>query len=138
MTANGFVCQFPSEAQLPDSAMNWRTAMKADAGRVGRQTWRGLRGRPGAGRIHLSAADARNQSVLGPFATMATIKRRKPKSDRKESGVLVRLTDEQKTTLTQAADAAGLGLSAWMRSLALREASTSAAASGVAGGRGPK
>jgi uncharacterized protein (DUF1778 family) len=49
-------------------------------------------------------------------------KRRKPKSDRKEATILIRLTDEQKGALTAAAKKAGLDLSSWMRSLALREA----------------
>jgi uncharacterized protein (DUF1778 family) len=52
------------------------------------------------------------------------MKRRKPKSERKESTILIRLTDEQKTTLTQAAKKTGLGLSGWVLSLALREAAS--------------
>jgi uncharacterized protein (DUF1778 family) len=50
------------------------------------------------------------------------MKRRKPKADRKEATILIRLTDEQKEKLTSAAKRAGLDLSGWMRSLALREA----------------
>lgn len=52
------------------------------------------------------------------------MKRRKPKSERKEATILIRLTDGQKATLTQAAKKTGLGLSGWVLSLALREASS--------------
>lgn len=55
------------------------------------------------------------------------MKRRKPKAERKEATILIRLTDEQKSSLTAAAKKAGLDLSGWMRSLALREASASEA-----------
>ena len=55
-------------------------------------------------------------------------RRRKPKSDRKEATILIRLTDEQKATLTAASKKAGLDLSSWIRSLALREAASSEAA----------
>lgn len=54
--------------------------------------------------------------------------RRKPKSERKEATILVRLTDGQKATLTRAAKKTGLGLSGWLLSMALREASTLEAA----------
>jgi uncharacterized protein (DUF1778 family) len=53
------------------------------------------------------------------------MKRRKPKGERKESSVRIRLTDEQKETLTKAATKAGLDVSGWMRSIALREAARS-------------
>ena len=53
---------------------------------------------------------------------MAATKRRKPKALRKEAIINVRLTDEQKTTLTSAATKAGLGVSSWLLSLGLREA----------------
>jgi uncharacterized protein (DUF1778 family) len=53
---------------------------------------------------------------------MATTKRRKPKALRKEAIVNIRMTDEQKTTLTEAAQKAGLGVSPWLLSLGLREA----------------
>ncbi len=52
------------------------------------------------------------------------MKRRKPKRERKESTILIRLTEDQKATLTQAAKKVGLGLSGWVLSLALREASS--------------
>jgi uncharacterized protein (DUF1778 family) len=55
------------------------------------------------------------------------MKRRKPKSERKEATILIRLTDEQKEKLTAAAKKAGLDLSGWVRSLALREAADSEA-----------
>jgi uncharacterized protein (DUF1778 family) len=53
------------------------------------------------------------------------MKRRKPKAERKESSVRIRLTDEQKTKLTEAASKTGLDLSGWIRSIALREAARS-------------
>jgi uncharacterized protein (DUF1778 family) len=50
------------------------------------------------------------------------MKRRKPKVERKEDSVRIRLTAEQKETLTKAATKAGLDVSGWIRSIALREA----------------
>jgi uncharacterized protein (DUF1778 family) len=50
------------------------------------------------------------------------MRRRKPKAERKEAAILVRLTDAQKATLVAAADRAGLDLSSWLRSAGLREA----------------
>lgn len=53
--------------------------------------------------------------------TKAAAKRRKPKAQRKEAIVNIRMTQEQKTVLTEAASKAGLGLSGWLLSLGLRE-----------------
>ena len=50
------------------------------------------------------------------------MKRRKPKDERKDTSTRIRLTGEQKATLTKAAAKAGLDLSGWVRSIALREA----------------
>jgi uncharacterized protein (DUF1778 family) len=50
------------------------------------------------------------------------MKRRKMKAERKEEVIRLRVTGEQKQTLVQAAKAAGLEVSAWLRSLGLREA----------------
>ena len=47
---------------------------------------------------------------------------RKAKAERKMDVIRLRVTDEQKRVLTQAAHRAGLELSGWLRSLALREA----------------
>lgn len=58
-------------------------------------------------------------------ATLGAMKRRKAKAERKEDSVRIRLTVEQKTKLTEAASKAGLDLSGWMRSIALREAARS-------------
>lgn len=55
--------------------------------------------------------------------TLDLMQRRKPRRERKEASILIRLTDDQKTILTQAAKKTGLGLSGWVLSLALREAS---------------
>lgn len=50
------------------------------------------------------------------------MKRRKPKSDRKERYIMVRATDDHKALLISAAREVGLDLSNWVRTLALREA----------------
>jgi uncharacterized protein (DUF1778 family) len=54
-------------------------------------------------------------------------KRRKPKAQRKEDSIRVRVTDGQKKALTEAAESAGLGVSSWVLSVALREAQAVAA-----------
>ena len=62
----------------------------------------------------------------GPIvATVGPMRRRKPKAARKEDVVRVRLTAEQKDALTRAAKKAGLDVSGWIRSIALREAGRS-------------
>jgi len=48
--------------------------------------------------------------------------RRKVKAERKEAVVRLRVTEEQRRMLFAAAQHAGLELSAWLRSLGLREA----------------
>lgn len=50
------------------------------------------------------------------------MKRRKPKASRKDAGIKVRLTDEQKAKLEAGAAKANLDLSAWIRVTMLREA----------------
>jgi uncharacterized protein (DUF1778 family) len=50
------------------------------------------------------------------------MKRRKPKAQRKEATIQIRLTVEQKRALTVAAERAGLDVSSWLRTLGLREA----------------
>jgi len=50
--------------------------------------------------------------------------RRKPKADRKEYSIRLRLTGAQKETFTKAAEQAGLDLSGWLRSVAVREAAS--------------
>lgn len=49
---------------------------------------------------------------------MAT-KRRKPKAERKESVIPVRVTAEQKAELTEKAKRRGLGVSTWLLNLGL-------------------
>lgn len=46
---------------------------------------------------------------------------RRKTSDRKESSIRIRLRDDQKVLFTEAAKSAGLGLSAWVRFICLRE-----------------
>jgi hypothetical protein len=66
-------------------------------------------------------------STLGPMTTTkTTVKRRKPKSGRKEESLRLRLTSAQKETFTAAADRAGLDLSNWLRFIATREAERTA------------
>ena len=48
--------------------------------------------------------------------------RRKTKNERKEEVIRLRVTGDQKRALTTAAQHAGLELSAWLRSVGLREA----------------
>lgn len=50
------------------------------------------------------------------------VRRRKPKAQRKEDLVRVRVTAEQKRALTVAADRAGLDVSSWLRAVGLAEA----------------
>lgn len=50
------------------------------------------------------------------------MKRRKPRAERKEEMVRLRVTKEQKKAFTEAAARAGLDLSAWLRVVALRAA----------------
>jgi uncharacterized protein (DUF1778 family) len=49
-------------------------------------------------------------------------KRRKPKAQRKEADIRIRVTDAQKRTLVDAAAKAGIGVSSWLLTLGLREA----------------
>lgn len=51
-----------------------------------------------------------------------TKKRRKPKAQRKEDSIRIRVTDAQKKTLTDAATRAGTGVSAWALIILLRAA----------------
>jgi uncharacterized protein (DUF1778 family) len=50
--------------------------------------------------------------------------RRKTKADRKEYSIRLRLTGTQKESFTKAAEQAGLDLSGWLRSVAVREAAS--------------
>jgi uncharacterized protein (DUF1778 family) len=59
-------------------------------------------------------------------ATLLPMKRRKPKAERKDEVIRLRVSPDQKRTMMQAAQAAGLELSAWLRSLGLREAARTA------------
>jgi len=51
-----------------------------------------------------------------------TTNHRKPKRERKEDRIIIRVTEEQKATLADAATRTGLGVSPWLLSLGLREA----------------
>jgi uncharacterized protein (DUF1778 family) len=51
-----------------------------------------------------------------------TIKRRKPRAQRKEESIRIRATTAQKEALEEAAQKTGLGLSGWLLALGLKEA----------------
>ena len=59
---------------------------------------------------------------FGRMAETKLKKRRKPASQRKENAIRVLATDAQKKLITDAAAKAGLGVSAWLLALGLREA----------------
>lgn len=62
-------------------------------------------------------------TVIRPYVpNVAAKKRRKSQADRKEDMIKVMVTSEQKRVFTEAAERAGLDLSNWLRSIALREA----------------
>ena len=50
------------------------------------------------------------------------MKRRKPKSERKEDQIRVLVTPEQKQRLLKAAGESGQGVATWLRAVGLREA----------------
>jgi uncharacterized protein (DUF1778 family) len=52
---------------------------------------------------------------------MTPTKHRKPKRDRKEDRIIIRVTRDQKTALSEAASRTGLGVSPWLLSLGIRE-----------------
>jgi len=54
------------------------------------------------------------------MATAGLMKRRKPKSQRKEELVRIRLTSEQKEMFVNGAAAAGLDVSSWLRTLGIQ------------------
>jgi uncharacterized protein (DUF1778 family) len=56
---------------------------------------------------------------------MADVKRRKPKAMLKDDQIRIRVTAAQKKTLTEAAARTGIGVSSWLLTVGLREASKS-------------
>lgn len=58
-------------------------------------------------------------------STVAYMKRRKGKAERKEESIRLRLTTEHKDVFTQAAEKSGLDLSNWIRLVLVREANRS-------------
>ena len=48
--------------------------------------------------------------------------KQRKRTGRKDKGILIRVTKEQREMLAETAEHAGLGLSPWMLSIALREA----------------
>jgi uncharacterized protein (DUF1778 family) len=57
------------------------------------------------------------------------MKRRKPKAQRKEGLIQIRVTLEQKAAMSSAAERMGLDLSSWLRLIGLREAGWSPSSS---------
>ncbi len=63
------------------------------------------------------------EAVPAPdVAPPATIERRKPDDERKETPLHIRFTEEQKALLKRAAESEGLDLSGWARSTLLKAA----------------
>ncbi len=62
----------------------------------------------------------------GPMATLPKTAHRKSKKQRKAELLRIRLTAEQKQLFTETANQVGLDLSAWLRTVALREAKAAA------------
>lgn len=56
------------------------------------------------------------------MATQKTRRVLRRKDVRKDQDIRIRVTEEQKQTLTEAATRAGLGVSSWLLMLGLREA----------------
>jgi predicted GIY-YIG superfamily endonuclease len=74
----------------------------------------------------LERSDGRHASVTS-VVTLKRMKaddvvRRKPAAKRKENWIRLRVTDEQKERMMEAAERAGLSLSAWLRMVTLRAA----------------
>jgi len=57
------------------------------------------------------------------------VKRRKTKAARKEESIRIRVTEEQKRILTDAAEKDGLGVSSWLLNLGLKAAQKSGSGS---------
>ena len=53
---------------------------------------------------------------------MGPMKRRKAKNLRKEDSIRIRVSEEQKRVLSEAAERAGLDVSSWLRNLGMRAA----------------
>lgn len=61
-------------------------------------------------------------AYCGYNCRMTEKRRRKPKAQRKEADIRIRVTDAQKKTLVDAATREGLGVSSWMLRVGLVEA----------------
>ena len=76
--------------------------------------------------VRARVKDGLDDSVVRPYYadTMAAErkKRRKTQAERKEDMIKVMVTSAQKRLFTEAAKGAGLDLSNWLRSIAIREA----------------
>lgn len=87
--------------------------------------------------IRVCVKDGLDESVIRPYydRTMAAErkKRRKTQAERKEDMIKVMVTTEQKRLFTDAADALGLDLSGWIRSLAMTAVAVKAKAEGGKG-----
>jgi uncharacterized protein (DUF1778 family) len=62
-------------------------------------------------------------ATLGRMASQKARRVKRRKEVRKEDSIRIRVTADQKQTLVDAATRAGLGVSSWMLTVSLREAS---------------
>lgn len=72
--------------------------------------------------VHCQEATAKDLRSMYNVGTLARMKRRKPESLRKQATIQIRVSQEHKRILAEAAQRAGLDLSTWLRLLGLREA----------------
>ena len=85
--------------------------------------WRQLDHDRGMAMVHPFVKDGLANAVVRPYyVEVAEKKHRKTKAERKEDMIKVMVTSEQKRSFMDAAERAGLDLSNWLRSLAIREA----------------
>lgn len=57
---------------------------------------------------------------MARVATVVRVKRRKPRGARKEDSIRIRVTEEQKRALVEAAGREGLDVSYWLHSMGLK------------------
>ena len=60
-------------------------------------------------------------TAISDVITISAMKRRKPKAERKEATLQLRLTEDQKASLTEKARRRGLGASTWLLQLGLSQ-----------------
>ena len=68
----------------------------------------------------------------GYCGNISPMKRRKPRAERKEESIRIRVSADQKRALTEAATRVGLDVSSWLRSLGLAQATAGTPEAGSA------